>query len=460
MRKINLIICICFIVTLNAETMAQQKNKNVASVNTLEEKVYGLSILWSELKYNFVNIDRLNFNVDSLYIETIKKVLSTNNDIEYYNELEKFLARFDDAHTELFDRPEFGEEEFDYPKYATKWINDKFYFTAYGIFDDADSRLLGAEIIEIEGMPAMDYAEKYVMPKISSSTLKYKKVLAGTFLLNGKVNTYIKGKALLLNGEIVDFNIIRNGETIRSSEDKYLPRVINKRNNEKVYCEWKDSVAIMTINSFYPETVSNDIDSVMNEIKLNDPSGLIIDLRNNGGGVTDVALRLQMHITNADTIRSFGAQTRTNLGYGRAQGNYMKEYEDYYYYKSYKSYPIEIIERDKNIKPVQCPIIILIGPYSFSACEDFLINIYELPNRPLLIGEETAGSTGAPLVISLPHEALARICTIRALYPYSMQPFVGHGIIPDIEVEKNINDYLDGKDVVMLKALQIINNNY
>lgn len=457
-RNINLFIYMCAFLSLNTHAMAQEPEAKIESVNTLEDKIYGLSLLWSEIKYNFVNIDRLDFDVDSLYRETMKRVLTTKNDVEYYKELDHFLVAFNDAHTHLLDMPDSGYEDTDYPKYTTCFIEDKFYFTDYRICEDVDPRLLGAEIIEIEGLPAMEYAKKYVMPEITASTEKYRLKSAGIYLLNGIVNTSIKGKARRTNGEIIDFNIIRNGEAIRTPEDKYLFYGSTNVRSKNVISKWKGNIAIITINRFYPETVSNEIDSVMNNIKAHHPAGLIIDLRNNGGGETEVALRLQMHLTKADSIKSFGTQTRTNLGYGRAQGNYREEYEDYFNYKSYQTFPAEIIERDKSIAPVECPVVVLIGTHSFSACEDFLINIYETPNRPLLIGEETAGSTGAPLVVYLPHEAMARICTLRALYPYSMKPFVGHGILPDIEVKPTIEDYLKERDVVMQKALDVLNN--
>jgi C-terminal processing protease CtpA/Prc len=80
-----------------------------------------------------------------------------------------------------------------------------------------------------------------------------------------------------------------------------------------------------------------------------------------------------------------------------------------------------------------------------------------MPGRPVLIGEETAGSTGAPLVIELPHEACARLCTLRALYPYSMKPFVNQGILPDIEAKPTVDEYIKGIDVAMLKAIDILN---
>lgn len=456
MRKL-LLVFMCTLISPCIEISAQDSQEKQKSVNTMEDKTYALSLLWSEIKYNFVNIDKLKFDIDSLYRETMKKVLKTDNDIDYYKELKKFLITFNDAHTQLLDIPDCGCEETDYCKYSTGLFNNKFYFSAYrSNCTDVNPELLGAEIIEIEGLPAMEYAQKYVMTDVVASTDNYRKNLAGIYLLNGKSGTHIKGKARRLNGKIIPFNIVRNGEATRTENDTYFPKM-NAASSKTVRCYWKGRIAVLTINSFQPESVSDEIDNVMKEIKSKNPAGLIIDLRNNGGGITEVALRLQMYLTKGDSIRTFGSETRANLGYGRAQGNFRKEYEDYYLYNSYKVFPAETIEKIKTIEPIQCPVAILIGPYSFSACEDFLVNIYEVPGRPIFIGEETAGSTGAPLVIELPHEALARICTLRILYPYSLKPFVGKGIMPDIEVKPTINDHLKGVDVVIRRAMEVLN---
>ena len=428
----------------------------VQQVNTLEDKIYGLSLLWSEIKYNFVNIDKLDFDVDRLYRETMRRVIETETDAEYFAELKRFLVQFDDAHTEVF-VPEYVGNDIEYPQYGTALFGDKFYFTTYRInSDDTEPELLGAEIIEVEGMPAMEYAEKYVMPTITASTDSYRRNWAGAVLLNGPTGTYIRGKAICRDGTPLDFNIIRNGRTTRTDEDIYwMPPSDAASDIEKaVRCKWYDDVAVVSVESF-SSNVKTLIDNVLNDVKKYNPKGLIIDLRSNGGGDTEVAWRLQMHLTDADSILSFGAQSRSNLGYGRAQGNYREEYEDYFNYVSYETFPVEKVARDKNIVPIACPVAILIGPYSFSACEDFLINIYEIPGRPVLIGECTAGSTGAPLVIDLPNEAKARICTLRAMYPYSGKPFVG-GIEPDIYVQQTIDDYLKGKDTVLETALTML----
>lgn len=91
--------------------------------------------------------------------------------------------------------------------------------------------------------------------------------------------------------------------------------------------------------------------------------------------------------------------------------------------------------------------------YFFSS-RGLLVNIFEVPDRPILIGEETGGSTGAPLVIrGFPREGLARICALRICYPISSKPFVNSGIKPDIEVKQTIEDYLNSKDVVLDRAI-------
>lgn len=280
---------------------------------------------------------------------------------------------------------------------------------------------------------------------------------AGSILLNGLVGSSIRGKARCRDGKMKTFDIIRNGEAIRRDDDVWLPKdELSFRTSKAVTLTWKDDIALLNIRRFIPESVCNDIDKAMAEINAHQCRGVIIDLRGNAGGITDVTWRLQMYLTQADTIRSFGAQTRINSGYGRAQGNYRKEYEDFYLYKAYKNEPPELVSKPKEIKALSCPVAILIDNNSFSACEDFLINIYEMPNRPILIGEETAGSTGAPLVIELPHEAVARICTIRPLFPYSSEPFVGKGIIPDIETIPDLQEVLQGKDIALEKAVNII----
>lgn len=429
---------------------------SLPKVNTPEDKIVGLSRVWSEIKYNFVNIDQLDFDIDSLYIQTIPRVINTTNDIEYYDELERMMAKFKDGHTNIVRRSYTNSEYVnDIPGTITE-IEGKYYFTSLMKNVGVDSMLLGAEIKEVSGMPVIEYMELNCLPQCCASTERSRWRSALSKLHMGPVGSFLEGRAQTSEGKIVDFKLQYNWETISSDDDDYWflawgifpPR-------ERISVQWYDSVARVTIKDF-KDDMGDMLDSVMADLYTANPHGVIIDLRFNGGGETDVAWKLQMYTYDSDTIHSFGYQTRINEGYGRAQGNYREEYEDFYTGRAYKTVEPEIVIRDKSIKPLKCPIVFLIGVRSFSACEDLLVNMYELPNRPLFIGEETGGSSGAPLVVELPHGALIRICTLRELFPFSKKPFLNKGIIPDITITTNLDNIKQKRDVALNKAITLL----
>src|SRR5690349_1443491 len=66
------------------------------------EKIAGLSKLWSEVKYNFVNFDLIpDVNFDSLYLAYIPKVRQTKSTFEYYRVMQELVAYLRDGHTNV-----------------------------------------------------------------------------------------------------------------------------------------------------------------------------------------------------------------------------------------------------------------------------------------------------------------------------------------------------------------------
>ncbi len=205
----------------------------------------------------------------------------------------------------------------------------------------------------------------------------------------------------------------------------------------------------------YTNIVIKEFDKIAKE--LYKANGLIINLRSNGGGSTDVAWHLQKYLTKGNYFLNYAWESRINDGVRKANGNWKEEYKDYFLNKAYRFEKPDTIFISDTLKRITCPTAILIGRFTFSAAEDFLVNIFECPNRPILIGEETGGSTGSPLVIpGLPGGGYARICTRRICYPLSGKRFVNCGVKPDIEVKQTIDDYLNTKDVVLERAIKEI----
>lgn len=112
------------------------------------------------------------------------------------------------------------------------------------------------------------------------------------------------GKAKTGKGDILNFKLQYNWETLSTAEDDYwsVPWGIYPP-KKRISVQWCQNIARLTIKDFREDMIAM-LDSVMFDLSNRNPEGLILDLRYNRGGVTDVAWRLQMHIDPSDTIRS------------------------------------------------------------------------------------------------------------------------------------------------------------
>lgn len=417
-----------------------------------DDKLFTLSIIWSETKYNFVNIDQVTFDLDSLYRTLIPEVLATENDYQYYQILKKFAASLRDGHTQVYDNGQFFEFT-DYVPLSIQDFNEKIYITHVRKNANLDSTWVGAEIIKIDALPTLDYLKKNVFPYISAST-KQHLWMQSTY----KIQSGFKDQLFIVtikkqDGSIEDIELKRNGEATRTANDEYwgIPRNYSR---EIVDLKWiNNDIAWICFNRFSPEEEAiKAFDNIVE--KLDEAKAVIIDLRENGGGSTRVAWHLQKYLSKENSFLNYAWETRINDAVKKANGNWKDEYKDHFLNKALRFEPPEEVFVVDSIKRIDVDIVILTSRYTFSAAEDFLVNIYDVPDRPLIIGEETGGSTGSPLVVpDLPGGGYARICTRRICYPISGKRFVNQGVKPDIEVKPTIEDYLNDKDVVLDRAI-------
>lgn len=431
--------------------------KDLPNRISADEKLYWLSQVWSETKYNFVNIDRLKLNLDSLYKTFIPLALATRNDYEYYQVLRKFMANLQDGHSEVSDNGQFYPYT-DYIPVSLQAFNNKVYITSVRKTSELDSTWVGAELIEVENIPTSKYLAKNIFPYISASTEQHLWMQGISKLQNGFKDQPFKGKIRKTNGDIVKIELQRNGEATRTNNDQYWGPERNYSRNI-VDLKWMDNdIALVSFNRFSPEDKAiKEFDNIAE--KLSKAKGVIIDLRKNGGGSTGVAWHLQKYLTKGNYFLNYAWETRTNDGVRKANGNWQKEYEDYFLNRAYRFERPDSVFVSDTLKRITCPTTILIGRFTFSAAEDFLVNIYETPDRPKLIGEETGGSTGSPLVVpGLPGGGYARICTRRICYPLSEKRFVNSGVKPDIDVKQSIDDYMNKKDAALERAIKEIEN--
>ncbi len=156
------------------------------------------------------------------------------------------------------------------------------------------------------------------------------------------------------------------------------------------------------------------------------PKGLILDLRNNPGGLVDQAVYV------ADAFLSKGAIVFTR---GRSEEESAR----------YDAKPDDL---DKLIKDI--PLIVLINGGTASASE-ILAGALQDHKRATLIGTRSFGKGTVQNIISLGDEGAMRLTTSRYYTP-SNRSIQAQGIMPDIEVFQNVPDELKGKDEIVGEA--------
>lgn len=165
--------------------------------------------------------------------------------------------------------------------------------------------------------------------------------------------------------------------------------------------------------------VVEDFDEAL--VTMKDKEGIILDLRNNGGG----------NSLNGDNIFRRFIQEKTRIWQGRS----IKPFETLSY---------------------SGDIIALVGPQTFSAAESFAFNLYD-SGRATIIGETTRGdSGGGPTSFRTEGGIYFRMPTRGLDYSASGLPMEGFGLVPHIRVVESYHDFLNGEDRIVEKAIRML----
>ena len=146
-------------------------------------------------------------------------------------------------------------------------------------------------------------------------------------------------------------------------------------------------MAYVALNSFSSNEAASAFKRAMEEIGRH--QGLLIDVRNNGGGSSAEGYSVISRLIDKP-VRGSRWKTRQYMPAFRAWG------EKEAWLEGQPS-----IIRPATGKPFLGPVVVLIGPDTVSAAEDFVVAIHAA-SRATLVGERTAGTTGQPLMVKLP----------------------------------------------------------
>ncbi|MDR0824699.1 MAG: S41 family peptidase, partial [Prevotella sp.] len=193
-----------------------------------------------------------------------------------------------------------------------------------------------------------------------------------------------------------------------------------------------DNVGYIYYGSFSSGIGDGNINQVLDRMAICD--GIILDIRNNGGGL----------MTNSDKLASHFFNEKTLVAYMRHKTG--KGHNDF-------SDPYKIYVEPSNGVKYQKKVIVLTNRGCFSAANDFVNEMRYAPNA-IIIGDRTGGGSGLPFSSELPNGWSVRFSASPILDAEQEQ--LEFGIDPDVKIDMTDEDMAKGIDTIIEKARELI----
>ncbi|XVJ50947.1 MAG: S41 family peptidase [Vampirovibrio sp.] len=323
-----------------------------------------------------------------------------------YVAIETMVSSLGDRYTRFLDPEEFSEE--------TRGIQAKLFGIGVQIGVKDDKIMV---IAPMEGTPAEKAGLKAgdEITSIDGKPTKGLSIKDASKFIRGDKGTYVKVGVLRDNQDLT-FNIVRDEITLKSvSVVPPLPT------------DLPAEVGYVKLSTFLSKTAASELKEIL--IQYKDKQALILDLRSNPGGL----------LTNAVFIADFFLK-----------GGAIVSTVDRHGYK--------VITHATNKQMSAQPLVVLIDEGSASASE-ILAGALKDHQRAILVGEKSFGKGLVQEINPLSDGAGFNVTTQRYLTPNDTD-IHKKGITPDYKVPVKKEDILAKRDVQLLKALEVVHDDF
>lgn len=407
--------------------------RNIRFILFLILPILGFLLGWSLSQKNSIHSttpEKITIkNIDEL-VETLggtktrKKIKKENVDLsilwETWNALESnFLNQ------ELFNKK---EQVYGATKGLVSSLNDPYtIFMSPKNTADFEASISG----EFEGIGAeiaIKDEQLVIISPLKGSPAEMAGVLAGdmVYKINGENTFGITAEDAVTKirgpkGEKVTLTMIRKGEGKPLDIEIVRDNIIL----DSVEFEVRDEIAMITISQFGTDVVQ-EFQDIIPQLTLDNPKGVIVDLRNNGGGLLDAALEIATEFFDEKVI------VKTKGRHFGDSGN---------------------LKSGKNGAFINTPLIVLTNEGSASASEIFAGAVQD-HKRGLVLGKKTFGKGSVQNVIPLSDGSSLKVTIAEWLTPAG-RSIHEEGIAPDEEVEMTREHSENEEDPVVDRAMEI-----
>ncbi|MBQ7633650.1 MAG: S41 family peptidase [Alphaproteobacteria bacterium] len=211
--------------------------------------------------------------------------------------------------------------------------------------------------------------------------------------LRGKVGTKVKISIRRINAKPFDVTLTRDEIKIQSVKSEL-------KNKDILY------IRISSFSEDIDEDISKAIKNAQKELK-NKLSGIVIDVRNNPGGLLDQAVKVSdLFLEQGEIVSTRSRNEEDTIKYSATSGDIARG----------------------------LPIVVMINEGSASAAE-ILSGALQDHHRAVILGEKSFGKGSVQTVIPLRNNAAMRITTARYYTP-SGRSIQAKGIEPDVNVKQ------------------------
>ena len=413
------------------------------------DKIADLALLWRRAWEIFPRFADAACNWEEAFYQFLPRLMRAD-DRQTHLLFAEFLNLLGDGHTD-YQFPRAFLREYGFVPFSLGFCADTYFLNGvspeYGAF-------LGAAVETLDGRP---------FSEILNEAAKYS-YHVGAFLPEYRLNALLP---LLLRGQTHEMITSKGGFSFRLLPER--PELLLARKGRAFEIrQLGNGILYVNLPDFLHADTAAKVRAALDETT---PDGLILDIRDNIGGMTlfgaqvaellipgafsgcrkqtrimegvDLAGASQILLESPEEQAreiAAGLYTRAQMEDARKKmaGSYTRSYLDHF-------------GKEGQQALFSGPCAVLTSRRTVSAAEDFLAML-RCNHRAAVIGAPTCGTTGTPMLLKLRCGGSARICSVgyRLL---DGTAFLGLGIQPDIPIEPTPEDILTGKDPVLDAAV-------